>query len=206
MNIPEEITITLNKDKFNDHLNEDKKIILKRQGKKHSGRANLNYIKWYEYQLPSDIDNYIEEINCYDNIAISFFTITPECKENAEQNIIKNGVSKIDCSVPHVDGNTGNIHPGTDYAEDPKNKNYQIVLCDGPGPNIYNKNFNNNLYPANENLYHSKELYVHKASYYPLIYDEEELHDDIRYLFLKEIWEKLNNELKNQNDDNFEKS
>lgn len=194
MNIPDNITITLEKKDFKDKLTEDKKIILTKQGNKRSGKGSLNYIKWYEYKWETKIG--VDELDCYDNIALSFFRITKDCKEKAEKNIKYKDLSSLDRNLPHVDGNTGNIHPGTDYAEYPKN---QIVLCDGPGPNIYNKNFNNNLYPANENLYHSKELYVHKASYYPLIENEEKLHYDIRYLFLKKVWEKLMDELKKLN-------
>lgn len=193
MKIPKEIKIILTIDKFNV----DKEIILTRKGNQknpiHHGSGSLNYIKWYEYQLPSDIGNYIEEINCYDNIALSFFRITPECKKNAEKNLINEGVSKINCHLPHVHTKYGNIHPGIEYVEQYGDKIYQLVLCKGLGPKLNIKNIYNETNPKKDNLYQtiSQGLYVHKASYYPLIYDEEEIKEDVRYLFLSVIWDKL---------------
>lgn len=200
MNIPKEITITLEKKDYKDKLTEDKKIILKRQDNKknpiHNGTGSLNYIKWYEYKWKTKIG--VDELDCYDNIALSFFRITPKCKKDAEKNFIYNGVSKKDCPEPHIHTESGNIHPGKKYVEQYGDKIYQIVLCNGLGPKI-------NVTNKENNLYQSEELYVHKASYYPLIEDEEELHDDIRYLFLKKVWEKLMDELKKLNN-NSEKS
>lgn len=197
-NIPEKITITLEKKECKDKLTEDKKIILESNGYKHSGINNLTYIKWYKYSWLPKIG--VDELDCYDNIALSFFRITKECKENAEKKLIDTGVSKD--PEAHIHTESGNIHPGMDYPTQfckkksyPQlitgngDKIYQIVLCNGLGPKI-------NVTNKENNLYKSEELFVHKASYYPLIKDEEELHDDIRYLFLKKVWEKLMDELK----------
>lgn len=87
----------------------------------------------------------------------------------------------------------GNIHPDLKYVKQYGDKISQIVLCKKLGPKINIKNINNETNPKEDNLYQniSNELYVHKASYYPLIYDEEEIKKDIRYLFLSVIWDKL---------------
>ena len=96
--IPKELKIALTKDKF-----KDKKITLTRKDVHksyiHQGRGELKHIKWCEYQLPSDIGEYIEELRPYDNIALSFFRITPGCKESAETNLIETGVSEPNCPL-----------------------------------------------------------------------------------------------------------
>lgn len=204
--IPKELKIVLTKDKFKV----DKEITLTRKDYYksyiHKGRGELDYIKWCEYRLPSDIGKYIEELRPYDNIALSFFRITPEYKESAEKNLIETGVTKSNCPVPHIHLTSGNIHPSREYVQGYV-KQYdedtisQLVLCNGLGPKISTSHGvcadeldqKYNLYP---NLYpnHSKKLYVHKASYYPLISEEKGLKEDIRYVFLSLVWEKLKEE------------
>lgn len=193
--IPKELNIVLTKDKFEVN----KEITLTRKSYIHQGQGELKHIKWCEYQLPSDIGEYIEELRSYDNIALSFFRITPECKESAETNLIKTGVTEPNCPLPHIDLKSGNIHPSQEYVEQYDEKTIsQLVLCKGLGPKISTShgvcadeldqkyNLYPNLYPNN-----SKKFYVHKASYYPLISEEEELKKDKRYLFLSFVWEKL---------------
>lgn len=192
--IPKELNIVLTKDKFEVN----KEITLTRKSYIHQGQGELKHIKWCEYQLPSDIGEYIEELRSYDNIALSFFRITPECKESAETNLIKTGVTEPNCPLPHIDLKSGNIHPSQEYVEQYDEKTIsQLVLCKGLGPKISTStgvgadNFasEDNLYPNN-----SKKLYVYKASYYPLIREEERIKGDIRYLFLSLVWEKLKEE------------
>lgn len=100
--------------------------------------------------------------------------------------------------LPHIDLKSGNIHPSQEYVEQYDEKTIsQLVLCKGLGPKISTStgvgadNFasEDNLYPNN-----SKKLYVYKASYYPLIREEERIKGDIRYLFLSLVWEKLKEE------------
>lgn len=121
--------------------------------------------------MPPDIGEYIEELRSYDNIALSFFRITPECKESAETNFIKNGVTEPNCPLPHIDLKSGNIHPNQEYVEQYDEKTIsQLVLCNGLGPKISTStgvgadNFDSevNLYPNNSDV-----LYVHKAFIIP---------------------------------------
>lgn len=200
--IPKELKIVLTEDKFKV----DEEITLTRKSYIHQGQRGLKHIKWCEYRLPSDIGECIEELRPYDNIALSFFRITPECKESAETNLIETGVSEPNCPVPHIHLTSGNIHPSREYVQGyvkqyDENTISQLVLCNGLGPEISTShgvcadeldqkyNLYPNLYPNN-----SKKFYVHKASYYPLISEEEELKKDKRYLFLSLVWEKLKEE------------
>lgn len=192
--IPKELKIRLTKDEFKV----DKEITLTRKSYIHQGQGELKHIKWCEYQLPSDIGEYIEELRPYDNIALSFFRITPECKESAETNLIKTGVTEPNCPLPHIDLKSGNIHPSQEYVKQyDEDTISQLVLCNGLGPKISTRNgvgadnfdSEDNLYPNNSNV-----LYVHKASYYPLISEEKGLKKDMRYVFLSLVWEELKKE------------
>lgn len=196
--IPKELTIVLTEEKF--EVNKEITLTRKDYYKSyiHKGRGELDYIQWCEYRLPSDFGKYIEELSHYDTIALSFVRITSECKEKAETNLINSGVTAADCPVPHIDMKSGNIHPSREYVKQyDENVISQLVLCNGLGPKISRKNgagtahfdSKDNLYPNN-----SEKLYVHKASYYPLIREEERLKGDIQYLFLSLVWEKLKEE------------
>lgn len=91
---------------------------------------------------------------------------------------------------PHIDLMSGNIHPSQEYVKQyDKNTISQLVLCNGKGPKISTSTGTDNLYPNNSDV-----LYVHKASYYPLISEEKGLEEDMRYVFLSFVWEKLKEE------------
>lgn len=192
--IPKELKIELTEDKSKVK----KEILLTRKDYYksyiHKSRGELDYIQWCEYRLPSDIGEHIKELSSYDNIALSFFRITPECKESAVKNLIETGVSEPNCPIPHIDLKSGNIHPSREYVNQyDKNTISQLVLCNGLGPKISTSHSvgaaKDNLYPNN-----SDALYVHKASYYPLISEEEGLKGDVRYVFLSLVWEEQKKE------------
>lgn len=79
--IPKELNIVLTKDKFEVN----KEITLTRKSYIHQGQGELKHIKWCEYQLPSDIGEYIEELRSYDTIALSFFALHRNVKRARKQ-------------------------------------------------------------------------------------------------------------------------
>jgi len=149
-------------------------IELEKRHRLSSGRNNLNDIKWYVYEIDKSGHSHLG----YDCIILSFSLITLDTLLEAQKRIIKKDISTNE--RPNIDGNTGNIHPNK--ITENNNKIKQLILCNGSGP----------LAP---HFIETGEYYcynaVHKACYYPLICDEEALHENYRYKFLKKVWEEL---------------
>lgn len=165
-------------------------------------RSTIDNIWWYKYKIvSSDTD--------YESINLMFFKVNEEIRNQASKVVFtstykclkdENGVTKKYCMskypYAHIDGKSGNIHPGTKKVDE-LSKTYdkirQLVLCRGsendPGPNTPNIEVSDEVYV------YSKKTKVHKACYFPLIEDDEKLKENPRYKFLKEVASELPEEI-----------
>ncbi len=115
-------------------------IKLELDSKLHYGRDNLRDIEWYEYKIV----NHEEKKIIYDNICLSFFRITEEIRLEASKNIIEKRVSYAETIRPHIDYNSGNVHPSKEFIKiHNTNEILQLVLCKGLGPNTKNQQEDN---------------------------------------------------------------
>lgn len=166
----------------------DLEINLVKVGNIHTGKNNLNHIKWFEYklELPQELKGPIAVLENYDNIVLNYFKITSKCKEDAEKKCLYNHVSISD--TPNIDMNTGNIHPTKEYVRDFREDEIrQIVLCNRDGPKL-----NLSLKDKEANLYSNitcEDIYVNKASYFPMI--DESNDSCIMHDFMKTVWSEL---------------
>ena len=178
INLPLEIEV----DGIELSLDTDEK---KNKQKEHHGRGGLSDIKWFEYKIA----NHKEKGIVYDNIKLMPFKITEEIRSNAEKSIIENGVTNKGVIRPHIDYKSGNIHPSKEDVEIMATQGvYQLVLCKGLGPKTLEENGEN--FYLYKNLPRHQGIRIHKACYYPLIEDDQSLHDDWRYKLLQEVWNK----------------
>lgn len=141
------------------------------------GINNLDSIKWFRYICSDEIDGYAA-------VNLMFFKIDKKMFDEARTRIALENVSLT--VTPHIDGNTGNIHPShSDILKSGYSKIRQLVLCankkSDPGPNTPNIEVTDDVYE------YSLKTKVHKACYFPLIEDDEKLKDNWRYKFLKQI-------------------
>lgn len=180
--LPETITIKID-------TNKELKLFLTngRNGKIHTGIGELSDIEWYEYKITNS-----EEIGLpYDNIALSLFAVDDATRKKAAETIVKEKITSKDTKRPNIDYNTGNIHLDITWLNDNPNKTIkQLVLCKGPGPKTTNEGNDHNFY-CYKNTKREKGCYVHKACYYPLIEEDNALHNDWRYKLLESLWKEL---------------
>ena len=173
---------------------EIERISLELDKKIHRGRNNLSDIIWYKYKIVNK-----EKDIFYDSVCLCFFKITEEVRIEAAKRIISKGVSKEETERPHIDYKTGNIHPNKKYVEEQNNgKIKQLVLCNGLGPGALKKQINDNFY-VYKNTPRQFGIKIHKACYYPLIDDNQNLKNDWRYKFLENIWKNIDDGLKEEN-------
>ena len=151
--------------------------------KMHRGINGLKNIVWYEYKIV----NHKEKGLVYNNICLSPFKITEEIRSLAAKNIIEKNISSQDTPLPNIDYRSGNIHPSREFIERLNfEKVLQLVLCNGLGPNTPNENEEDAYIYKNSPL--QKGAKVHKACYFPLIEDDQNLYEDWRYKLLQEVW------------------
>ncbi|SHN00448.1 hypothetical protein SAMN02746066_04329 [Anaerosporobacter mobilis DSM 15930] len=155
----------------------------------HYGKENLSDISWYQYKIVNNKELGI----VYDNICLSLFRITELVRIEASKEIIKKRVSKKETVRPHIDYMTGNIHPSKEYIanQNKLGKIQQLVLCNGLGPHIPEKQLDDDYY-VYKNCARQSGSKVHKACYYPLIDNNLNLQDNWRYQLLEEIWNLIN--------------
>lgn len=150
------------------------------------GVNELTDITWYKYKIKNPFEvNGVE----YHYIHMMFFSINENIRKEAEKYIIEKNVSKA--KRPHIDSNSGNIHPTKEYVVNATQQNLisQLVLCikrdkgsNGPSPEKSEYKYDNV-----------------KACYYPLIENNEnELKNDDRYKLLKELWDKIPEDMKSK--------
>jgi hypothetical protein len=162
----------------------------------HKGICNLTDIKWYEYKIVNSDTLDIK----YDNVAVMSFAITKDIRKLAEKNIIERNVSSKETPRPHIDYETGNVHPSKEYV---KENGYevvrQLVLGRRLGPKTPDiKNYNDCEMYFYKNTPRQKGCLIHKACYYPLIEADKSLESDWRYKLLSEIWKAIPDELKDE--------
>ncbi|MBR6337017.1 MAG: hypothetical protein IKR76_04725, partial [Ruminococcus sp.] len=156
-------------------------ITLTKSGEWHRGANKLSDIQWFLYEMK--IQGLIPHINEYDRIGFMF---TPITKENfTDSMLVMINVSKENAVYRNIDLNTGNVHPSK---EDVEVAGYdeikQLVLFNGNGPLTMQLVENDEYY-----IYSA----VHKACYYPLIEDNDDLKNNIRYKFLRTVGEVISN-------------
>lgn len=154
-------------------------------------RSGINYLKnieWVVYALPDG-----QTLHGYDCILLMFFKVDETAREQSSKHVVPNGVGVTKIPTPHIDGRTGNIHPGVGYVdENRKDKVAQLVLARKTG-----KKPGSHAGPNTPEIEETDDIYnygpktkVHKSCYYPRI-DGKEPKNDWRYEFLKEAWEKI---------------
>lgn len=163
------------------------------------GGESLKNIWWYKYHFNNNYKG-------YDFINLMFFKIPEEKRLDAINNnavftssyktINNKKYSMSNYYKSHVDGGTGNIHPGTDFVKSQGfSKISQLVLCkkrnnkEG-GPNTPSIKFDN----INEVYFYSDNTKVHKSCYFPRI-DNSKPQNDWRYDLLKEIVKQIPKEV-----------
>ena len=157
----------------------------------------LSDIKYYVYTLD-------KSINGYDSVMFVLFRIDEDSQKEASCRLLLENVSTS--LRPHIDGNTGNIHPKRDIIKKSLfynktddvyyEKICQLVLCrsngknigDHPGPRILK------ITDLTDCYCYSPYTVVHKSCYFPRI-DNKKPNNDWRYSFLKKVAEQLPFEL-----------
>ena len=163
-------------------------IELETNKRRHTGQNNLNDIIWYEYKIV----NYKEKNLEYDNICISFCKVTELERQNASKHVFETKVSLPETIRPHIDANSGNIHPSKEFIKKHTSRQIsQLVLCNGLGPSV---KLSKSLDLSNNNDFYiyTKKKAVQKACYFPLIDEHDSnLVNNWRYKLLEELWEIL---------------
>lgn len=179
---------------------------------KNGNHSTIANIKWFKLKITDE-----ELLNNHSYVNLLFFKIEEsEIKEAIKNNAIfkknekVNGLSKhkiingIDYKMSsykyaHIDGDSGNIHPGESIVGSFKlDKIRQIVLCSkingDAGPKCTCNDYND------KESYIFDDFHIHKACFYPLINNEDEdvLKNDKRYLYLKNIWDTIPSEFKEE--------
>lgn len=167
--------------------------------KRYKMEARRRNIKWWTYGFSKDFLG-------YNSIMLMNFKITEddeEFKKAAANVVLTENVTEI--PEPHIDGKTGNIHPGKNYIDkngyDKFDKINMLVLSVGgvskdgrigvhPGP----LNVNKKTTEDDAQYYYTA---VHKACYFPLMSKDIQLKNDPRYKFLKDFALELSNVNKN---------
>ena len=189
--------------KDNIRICEGVELILetKRKKKERSGINNLKDLKWYQYVIKDNNNPYM----VYDRVLVLPYCINKEIFDDAKIRVLKDKVSTAE--RPHVDFNTGNIHPvkGINGAIN----NYevqQLILARGS----YNKKdgkYNKHCMPKHPRKLESSNccyvysiegnsIYVPKGCYYPLIETDKDLENDMAHILLEKIWRVLENDFK----------
>ncbi|MBQ6394379.1 hypothetical protein IJH97_01325 [Candidatus Saccharibacteria bacterium] len=166
-----------------------RKLTLAPGGKGKIKRSGLNYLKNIEYIVYT----FDQPLHGYDCILLMFFRVDEKAQEAASKNVVPGGKGVTLIKTPHIDGRTGNIHPGVGYVdENRKDKVAQLVLARKTG-----KKPGSHAGPNTPEIEETDDIYnygpktkVHKSCYYPRI-DGKEPKNDWRYEFLKEAWEKI---------------
>ena len=162
------------------------KLNKKRQS---NGKNKLSDLKWVAYRIDwTEAKNVPKPWQDFNEVIFSPYQITEDVRECAEHKVFFEHISeKEDDERPHIDGNTGNIHPKRQTYDNLNSVPIeQLVLCKGSGPKCKK--------PAD-----SEEPFytygVPKAAYYPIINEQdseiEEIKKSFGYQFLKKIWEEI---------------
>lgn len=165
------------------------------------GIRGLSDIWWYQYRIESERSLWWN----YDRVLITPFFIDAKIQHDAEKEVLDGGVSDPKAKRPHVDFNTGNIHPVVSkkfqYYESEVG---QLVLVRGTFNSKTGKN-DKHCFPIvkekpAEGLYYEyqcgeRKRYVPRACYYPLIdeKDKNELTDCMGHILLERIWDTISN-------------
>ena len=177
----------------------------------HSTIAN---IKWFNLKIENK-----KLMSNYSYVNLIFFKIKDEHIDEARgKNAIFKAEEKVN-NLPkhkiidgidykmssyenaHIDGDSGNIHPGEKYVGGFNlDKIRQLVLCSKTGSDAGPK-CNCNDYNE-DNSYIFDNFHIHKACFYPLINKNDKIHikDDLRYKYLEEIWNEIPDKFKEEID------
>lgn len=151
------------------------------------GGDQLDNIQWRKYKFKNIYKG-------YSSINLMYFYINKESKDDAYKRILLKDVTKD--GLPHLDGKTGNIHPGRNYVKE-NSGNYdkikQLVLCANGNNSDLGPLLSSDI--KNKEDSYSLIFNIHQSCYFPLIQDDENLKNNWRYKLLKEFAFELYNNL-----------